>query len=122
MGGKTIAPTAFDALAQVAGGLDTDVRCRPSAVRTEFARAADVVLLTIRGDCSRGVAPLPAGRAEPAAMTIEPRPIDCGAIGCRVLYRHATATAAFQIKFDPERSIWGFEGYGIVAIWTIPEG
>ena len=122
LGGKTLAPTTLDALAHVAGGIDIDVRCQPPAVRAEFARAADVLPPAGSIDCSRAATPQPPGRIGHAAGAADPPPVDCGAIGCRVLYRHATASAAFQIRFDPQRSIWGFEGYGIVAIWTIPDG
>lgn len=122
LGGKAIAPTALDELAHVAGGLDTDVRCRPSAVRTEFARVAGVVPPPPRADCGNRAQPPATSRARPAVPVANPGQTDCGAIGCRVVYRYAIATAAFQIEVDPERSIWGFTGYGIVAIWTIPEG
>jgi hypothetical protein len=49
------------------------------------------------------------------------RKVDCSSVDCRVLYRHTLPAAGFQIRFDPERLTWSFEGYGIVAIWSIPE-
>lgn len=106
-GGKSIAPTTLDELTHIAGGLDTNVRCESSIVRAEFARAADVVLLAGASDC----------RVAPAA-----RRIDCNAISCSVSYRNAAQPTGFRIKVDPERATWFFEGYGIVAIWALPEG
>ena len=47
----------------------------------------------------------------------------CGPIGCGVLFHHAVGgRTAFTIRIAPERLLWGFEGYGIVAIWAIPDG
>lgn len=121
VGGKSIAPTTLDELAQVAGGLDTDVRCGSSTVRADFARAADVVLLAAGDTCRHRVAIAPADRAPGTQVTNATGRIDCGTASCRVQYRAATPTAGFQIRFEPERSTWTFEGYGIVAIWSIPE-
>jgi hypothetical protein len=121
VGGKSIAPTTLDELAQVAGGLDTDVRCASSAVRARFARAADVVILAAEGDCRNRNQP-PTGRAPHPAATSEARRVECGTVDCRVLYRHALPGASFQITFDPGRLTWGFQGYGIAAVWSVPEG
>ena len=50
------------------------------------------------------------------------RKTDCDANGCRVLHRNATApTIAFKIELERAQATWRFEGYGIVAIWGIPE-
>jgi hypothetical protein len=96
MGGKLIAPTTLDELATIAGGLDTNVRCQPAAVRAQFARVADVVLLDTGAACQPG--------------------------NSSQRQRHdASSQNAFQIKVERERSTWTFEGYGIVAIWNIPE-
>lgn len=120
-GGKSMAPTTLDELAHVAGGMDTDVRCASPTVRAEFARAADVVLLEGAPECRRAADPStvnPKGRS-PAA--VDTRRIDCSAISCSVSPGNATAPTGFQIKVDPERATWGFEGYGIVAIWSLPD-
>lgn len=47
---------------------------------------------------------------------------ECGAIGCRLIHRHGEPqSAGFRLSVDDGRDAWGFEGYGIVAIWAIPE-
>ena len=95
-GGKLIAPTALDELAMIAGGLDINVRCQPASIRAEFARAAGVVLFDAGASCQPG-------------DSIQRQ-------------RHvASSKGAFQIKVEREQSTWAFEGYGIVAIWSIPE-
>lgn len=95
MGGKPIAPTTLDELAVIAGGLDTNVRCQPAAVRAQFARVAGVVLLDAGASCQ--------------GDSVQRQ-------------RHVAASnTAFQIKVDREQSTWAFQGYGIVAIWNIPE-
>jgi hypothetical protein len=121
VGGKSIAPTTLDELAHVAGGLDTDVRCVPATVRADFVRAADIVLLAAGDYCKRRASVAPEDRAPGAPATNAAGRIDCGAASCRVQYQAATPTAGFQIKFEPKQSTWTFEGYGIVAIWSIPE-
>lgn len=120
-GGKPVSPTTLDELAHVAGGLDTDVRCESAALRADFARAADVVLLAAGAGCAPGAKAPSASpvRSQPAAG--EGRRVDCGTADCRVLYRHTLPAAGFQIRFDPERLTWSFEGYGIVAVWSVPE-
>ena len=96
MGGKPIMPTTLDELAVIAGGLDTNVRCQPAAVRAQFARVAGVVLLDAGTACQPG--------------------------DSLQRQRHvASSKTAFQIKVDREQSTWAFQGYGIVAIWNIPE-
>jgi hypothetical protein len=95
-GGKLIAPTILDELATIAGGLDTNVRCQPAAVRAEFARVAGVVLFDAGASC------------RPGDSFQRQRP-------------DAASQTAFQIKVEREQSTWTFEGYGIVAIWNIPE-
>jgi hypothetical protein len=119
VGGKPVSATALDELSHVAGGLDTDVRCQSSVVQAEFARAADVVLLTASVDCSPSAGSASVNPVRPPPT--DSRRVDCGTVECRVLYRHALPAAGFQIRFDPERLTWSFEGYGIVAVWSIPE-
>ena len=96
MGGKSITPTTLDELTVIAGGLDTNVRCQPAAVRAQFARVAGVVLFDAGASCQPG--------------------------DSLQRQRHVAASkTAFQIKVDREQSTWAFQGYGIVAIWNIPE-
>ncbi|MCM2310566.1 MAG: hypothetical protein NDI84_04105 [Steroidobacteraceae bacterium] len=121
VGGKTISPTTLDELVHIAGGLDTDVRCGSSTVRADFARAADVVLLEGTTECRRATDPSTANPKGRSPAAVDGRRIDCSAISCSVSQRDATAPTRFQIKVDPGRATWGFEGYGIVAIWSLPD-
>jgi hypothetical protein len=122
VGGKSLGPTTLDELTQIAGGLDVDVRCESSSVRAEFSRAADVVLLGASTDCRPRTEPSSVDRSPHPSTVGESPGIDCGTTGCRVLYRHVLKTAGFQISFNPERLTWGFEGYGIIAVWSVPDG
>ena len=121
-GGKAIAPTKFDELSVIAGGLNQDIRRAPAAVRESFARAAGLVLLDTN-------APAPAPNASARApvdvrfqLVATAAASTCGPIGCRVIHRHDTSGAeSFVVSVDPENGRWGFEGYGIVAIWPVPQ-
>jgi len=90
-GGKAIAPTKFDELSAIAGGLNQDVRRAPAATRESFARAAGLVFFDDAVTTSR---PLPASRI---------------------------SSELFVVSSDPENGRWSFEGYGIVAIWPLPQ-
>lgn len=121
-GGKSIAPTKFDELAVIAGGLNQDLRRAPAAVRESFARAAGLVLLDASAPAPKPNAELRV-RARPRFQLVATaKASTCGAIGCRVIHRHDTAGAErFVVSADPENGRWGFEGYGIVAIWPVPQ-
>lgn len=121
-GGKAVAPTKFDELATIAGGLNRDVRRAPAMARASFARAAGLVFF---GDGSTADGPSAASR-NPRRW--QPRLVptaqasSCGSIGCRAIYRHGAAGAErFIVASDTENGLWGFEGYGIVAIWPMPQ-
>lgn len=124
IGGKAIVATKLDELAAIAGGIDNDVRLQAPAIRQQFARAADVTILGATG-ASRWTPTAAVARGLGAALdavTSTARAADCMAIGCRVLYRHAAGGGAvFQVTLANDRSAWSFEGYGIVAIWLVPE-
>jgi len=108
-GGKTVAPTKFDELATIAGGLNVDMRQAPEAVHERFARAAG--LISLGQPATRRLSFISSAYAS-----------DCGPIGCRAIYRHDTAgPEGFVISSDTENGRWGFEGYGIVAIWPVPQ-
>lgn len=65
----------------------------------------------------------PAAATESVGNSPATRNGGCGPIGCGVLFHHAVGNrTAFTIRVAPERLLWGFEGYGIVAIWAIPDG
>ena len=49
MGGKAVAPTKFDELTAIAGGLNVDVRRRQLDTQQQFARTAGLVLLEAPG-------------------------------------------------------------------------
>jgi hypothetical protein len=124
-GGKAIAPTSFDELGAIALGFDTDVRCLPESIRRDFARAADIVPPAERTGCTErephlgGSRPLPVSAA-PAVRSVAG---NCGSINCRTVYAHpSTNNESFRIKLGLEQAVWGFEGYGIVAVWGIPDG
>lgn len=121
LGGKPIAPTTLDELASVAGGLNTDVRCESSGVRAEFARAADIVLMAADTLCLHRVRAVPEVQAPYKSLSHDTGRIDCSRTVCRVQLRSAAPGEGFQIRFEPERSTWSFVGYGIIAIWSIPE-
>lgn len=121
VGGKTVAPTTLDELATIAGGLDVDVSCGSSEMRADFSRAAKVVLLDAASSCDRPAQPSSAVRKRPPSP-VAVRNIECNASGCQVSNRHAAPPSGFQVKIDPGRATWSFEGYGIVAVWSIPEG
>lgn len=121
-GGKAIAPTKLDELSAIAGGLNQDIRQAPAAVRESFARAAGLVLLDTDTSAPRPSTDrrVPAGSRFQLVATANAS--TCGAIGCRVIHRHDTAGAErFVVSADPENGRWGFEGYGIVAIWPVPQ-
>jgi hypothetical protein len=121
-GGKAIAPTKFDELSVIAGGLNQDIRQAPATVRDRFARAAGLVLLdssTVAPKASTNVRTPGQPRFQVVSTA---NASTCGAIGCRVIHRHDTAGAErFVVTADSENSRWGFEGYGIVAIWPVPQ-
>jgi hypothetical protein len=124
VGGKAIAPIKLDELAAIAGGLNVDVRRSSSKVQQNFRRAAGLVALA-GGEPVAGPAVPDAIRAWIASglsAAISPAAAsDCGAIGCRVFHRHGVSQfAGFRLSVDEGREAWGFEGYGIVAIWAIP--
>lgn len=121
VGGKPIAPTGLDVLAQIAGGLDTDVRCAPPDVRAAFARAAGVMMLASPVHCGPRADRSSADRQLPSSTAADTPRIDCSANRCRVIHDNGTLVSGFQIKIEPAPATWGFEGYGIVAIWTIPD-
>jgi hypothetical protein len=118
LGGKSVAPTALDELAVIAGGVDTDVRCQPAAIRAEFARVAGVVMAVDGTSC-------PVANASPRATRATRPPTagtDCSANGCRIFRQDsATRTTAFTIEIERESATWRFVGYGIIAVWGIPE-
>jgi hypothetical protein len=102
-GGKPVPPPIFDELVTIGGGLNHDIRRATVDVQHEFARAADLTLL---------------GMDVPRVSTA---PTGCGAIGCRILHEHvAPAAGSFQVSVSADRTLWGFEGFGIVAIWAVP--
>jgi hypothetical protein len=102
-GGKPVAPPKFDELATISGGMNHDIRHAPGQVQRDFARAADLTLLST------------------AVPDASPSASSCGAIGCRILHKYAVpAAGSFQVSVSADRTLWGFEGYGIVAIWAVP--
>jgi hypothetical protein len=121
-GGKAIAPTKFDELSVIAGGLNQDIRQAPAAVRESFARAAGLVVLDANTPEPRPSAKVRAPALARFQLVSAANASTCGAIGCRVIHRHDTAGAErFVVSADPENGRWGFEGYGIVAIWPVPQ-
>ena len=121
-GGKAIAPTKLDELSAIAGGLNQDIRQAPAAVRASFARAAGLVLLDTNTPAPRPNADARAPARPRFQLVSTANASTCGAIGCRVIHRHDTAGAErFVVSADPENGSWGFEGYGIVAIWPVPQ-
>ncbi len=121
VGGKAITPTRLDALAQIAGGLDVDVRCASPDVRASFARAADIVLLADPADCRARANSASTESGQSGSIVAGTTRIACHAGGCRVLHGSGTPPAGFQVRINPGPATWGFEGYGIVAVWTIPD-
>ena len=121
-GGKAIAPTKFDELSVIAGGLNQDIRQAPAAVRESFARAAGLVLLDANTPPPKPSTDRRAKAGPRFQLISAANASTCGAIGCRVIHRHDTAGAErFVLSADPENGRWGFEGYGIVAIWPMPQ-
>lgn len=121
-GGKAIAPTKLDELSAIAGGLNQDVRQAPAATRQSFARAAGLVLF---GDAAASAGPgAQAGGSVVRSLRLvaTAHASSCGPIGCRVVFRHgAPGAERFVISADPESGLWGFQGYGLVAIWPVPQ-
>jgi len=121
-GGKAVAPTKLDELSAIAGGLNQDIRQVPAAVREDFARAAGLVLLDTTTPAPAPSASVRAPAQPRFQLIATANASTCGAIGCRVIHRHDTASAErFVVSADPEGGQWGFEGYGIVAIWPVPQ-
>lgn len=121
-GGKAIAPTKFDELAVISGGLNQDIRQAPAAARESFARAAGLVLLERDTPAPNPSANVRAPARPRVQLIASAVASTCGLVGCRVIHRHETAGAErFVVSADSENARWGFEGYGIVAIWPVPQ-
>lgn len=116
-GGKLIAPTSFDALTAITGGVNVDVRQMPPAKRQQFAATAGLVVL---GDVPAGNQALQPG-ARAATTQTGSSVAQCAGRTCRVSVRRGGGATSFLVELDDENSTWSFTGYGIVAIWPIPQ-
>jgi hypothetical protein len=120
-GGKSMSPSKFDELVAIAGGVNRDVRQASADVRRSFSTAAELMPIVgmtafrVRGgepDYSYLAAFWPVATASAA---------DCGALGCEALYRYESRQSeGFRIAVDVSSGHWGFQGFGIVAIWALP--
>jgi hypothetical protein len=116
-GGKAIAPTSFDALTAITGGVNVDVRQLPPAKRQQFAATAGLVVLEETPGSSQS--PLPDSRA--VAGPAGSAKAQCAGTACRVHVGRGGNAATFTIELDDDASTWSFAGYGIVAIWPVPQ-
>lgn len=113
VGGKPVAPTGFDALAAIAGGMNANVRHMSPAKQQQFASTAGLVVLAAP-EGSPSVQPSrPQG---PRTATTK-----CVATACRITVSRGEVASEFTIALDDDASIWSFSGYGIVAIWPVPQ-
>lgn len=122
MGGKAVAPTKFDELAAIAGGLNIDVRGGQLGMQQQFARTAGLVLLQPTGNTAQSP---PTGQPGPAlgnGKTTRKVATECAPASCRVIANHDRSGATgFTIALDNAASVWSFTGYGIVAVWPVPQ-
>jgi hypothetical protein len=120
-GGKPMSPSKFDELVAIAGGVNRDVRQASADVRRSFSTAAELMPIArtsaarVNGVASEdwfvlGISPVSTASAA-----------DCGALGCEALYQHESHhSEGFRIAVDASSGHWGFQGFGIVAIWALP--
>jgi hypothetical protein len=114
-GGKVIAPTSFDALTAITGGVNIDVRQMPPSKRQQFAATAGLVVL-------EGTPASPQSQASRAATGQAGNAVArCAGAVCRIQVGRGGNAAIFMIELDDETSTWSFTGYGIVAIWPVPQ-
>lgn len=121
-GGKEIAPTKFDELTQVAGGLNRNVGLAANDVQADFARTGDLFWLPVE---AKATSPMNGPTVVPAGSRVAPSPSiateRCQPPACRVIYPVAAGTPdAFRISVNDGEAVWSFEGFGIVAIWGLP--
>lgn len=116
-GGKAIAPTSFDALTAITGGVNVDVRQMPPAKRQQFAATAGLVVL--EENTANAPASPPARRPERSQQGNAVA--QCVAIQCRISLSGVGTVSGFTITLDDDSSTWSFNGYGIVAIWPVPQ-
>jgi len=117
VGGKPVAPTSFDALAEITGGMNVDVRGMPPHKQQQFASTAGLVVLQAPTSSS-----LPGQQAAlPAPQQSRGAVAKCAATTCQITVSRGGAATGFTIALDAAASIWSFTGYGIVAIWPVPQ-
>jgi len=117
VGGKSVAPTSFDALAAITGGMNVDVRQMQPQKQQQFASTAGLVVLQapLGSSLSGQQAALPAPQQSRGAVA------KCAATTCQITVSRGGAATGFTIALDAAASIWSFTGYGIVAIWPVPQ-
>ena len=122
MGGKAVAPTKLDELTAIAGGLNVDVRRMQPEKQQQFARTAGLVLLEPTTSTAKSP---PTGQQGPApgnGKTTRKVVTECAPASCRVIANHDRSGATgFTIALDNAASVWSFTGYGIVAVWPVPQ-
>ncbi|MGL6222914.1 MAG: hypothetical protein ACRC6L_04950 [Steroidobacteraceae bacterium] len=117
VGGKPITPTSFDALAAITGGMNVDVRQMQPQKQRQFASTAGLVVLQSPPGSSL------AGQQAALAAPQQSRGAvaKCAATTCQITVSRGGAATGFTIALDDAASTWSFTGYGIVAIWPVPQ-
>jgi hypothetical protein len=122
MGGKAVAPTKFDELTAIAGGLNLDVRRMQPDTQQQFARTAGLVVLESMANTSKSPPAAQQGPAPGTGGSTRKVAMECAQAGCRVTVNlDRSGSTSFHIALDDAASIWSFTGYGIVALWPVPQ-
>jgi hypothetical protein len=117
VGGKLIAPTSFDVLTAITGGVNVDVRQMQPEKRQQFAATAGLVVL----DDGVGSSQSPRSAARTSTARSGSAVAHCAVSSCRISVSRGGNATIFSIALDDAAATWSFTGYGIVAIWPVPQ-
>jgi hypothetical protein len=114
-GGKPVTPAGFDALTTISGGMNVDVRQLQPVKRQQFAATAGLV--TLDEDAANAPSPVAQTRRSQPANAVA----QCAATRCRISIASPGSASGFTITLDDDAATWSFDGYGILAIWPVPQ-
>jgi hypothetical protein len=141
-GGLGLSGAKFDQLIAI-GGVNGNVEAQGAAKLNSFLQTAGLAgssggggvvtepipkcIPTATNPCTRPITRVPSRAAAPLLAVLEAlvpsvAARDCGPIGC-VMYFSFGEISPFRFRFEynEQGGYWGFNGFGIVAIWLLAE-